>query len=101
MKRAALILCLMSSPAVADGESGPGHDLMEQGTRLLLRGLINRIEPDLRALAEDMGPALRQWQGLIGSLNQYHAPEVLPNGDIILRRKEPPVPMGPEGEIEL
>lgn len=101
MKRAALILCLMSSPAVADGESGQGRDLMEQGTGLLLRGLFDRIEPHLRALAQDMEPALRQWQGLIGTLTQYHAPEVLPNGDIILRRKVPPVPVGPEGEIEI
>ena len=101
MKRAALILCLMASPAVADGASGQGRDLMERGTGLLLRGLFDRIEPHLRALTQEMEPALRQWQGLIGTLSQYHAPEILPNGDIILRRKVPLVPLLPEGETEI
>ena len=98
MKRAALILCLTMSPALADGESGQEFDLMQQGTRLLLRGLFERIEPDLQALAQEFGPALRQLQGVIGDLTPYHAPEVLPNGDIIMRRK---VPVVPKGDIEI
>jgi len=101
MKRAVLALCLMVSPAFADGETEQGFDLMQQGSRLLLRGLIDRIEPDLRALAEEMGPALLELQGVIGDLTQYLAPEVLPNGDIIIRRKVPLVPGVPGGEIEL
>ena len=38
----------------------------------------------------------------VGDLSAYHAPEVLPNGDIIIRRKTPQEtePL-PEGEIEL
>ncbi len=40
---------------------------------------------------------------MIGDVSNYEAQEMLPNGDIIIRRKRPeglPTP-GPNGEIEL
>ena len=43
-------------------------------------------------------------QHLIGDLNQYHPPEKLPNGDIILRRKTQDDTAGDadgDGEVEL
>lgn len=92
---AAPLLCLcLAMPAAAEeprGDMGEGLGLMEQGARLLLRGLMAEIEP-----------ALREFEGVIDDLSAYHAPEILPNGDIILRRKVPrtPDPDAPE-ELEL
>lgn len=101
MKRVALAFGLMVSPAFADGGAERGLDLMQQGTRLLFQGLIDRLEPDLRALAGEMGPALLRLQGVLGDLSRYHAPERLPNGDIIIRRKVPFMPVAPDDETEL
>ncbi len=53
------------------------------------------------------GPALRELQGALQNLDAYHPPEVLPNGDILIRRKEPlpGAPAAPgtpdEGEVDL
>lgn len=70
-----------------------GMDLLSEGTKLLLRGLMGEIEP-----------ALRDLEGALDDLTAYHAPEVLPNGDIIIRRKvpldvEPPLEKGDEIEL--
>ncbi len=68
-----------------------GFSLLQEGTRLLLEGLLKEI-----------GPALLELQGRIIDLNAYYAPEVLPNGDIIIRRKVPLIPAAPsEGETDL
>jgi len=54
-----------------------------------------------------MGPAFGELMGKIDDLSVYHPPEMLPNGDIILRRKAPLDPDAPdqppldEGEIEI
>ncbi len=102
--------CLALSPAYAENTDEGGMDeglsLMEQGAKLLFRGLMTEMEPalkDLKGLAEEMGPGLAELQGLIGDFTNYHAPEILPNGDIIIRRKTPLEIEKPleEGEIEL
>ena len=91
-----LALILASSAAAeteAEGGLRDGFGLIQEGTRLLLRGLMDEIEPGLREL-----------QDRIGDLSTYHPPEVLPNGDILLRRKVPLDPEAPEPpgeEIEL
>ena len=54
-----------------------------------LRDQAEEMEPALRDFVEQMGPALRDLMEKAGDLSAYHAPEVLPNGDIILRRKTP------------
>lgn len=66
-----------------------GMTLLQEGTRLLLEGLMN-----------ELGPALLELKGQIIDLNAYHAPEVLPNGDIIIRRKEP-LEVAPDGQTDL
>jgi hypothetical protein len=41
-------------------------------------------------------------QDALGNLNAYHAPEILPNGDIIIRRKTPAELVTPnEDDIEI
>ncbi len=108
MKPLCLVVALMAGPASAEGDVDQGLRLLQQGSKLLMQRLIDRFEPDLRALALEMGPALLRLQGMVGDLSNYHAPELLPNGDIILRRKLPVVPAlpvlpggEPEGDIEL
>ena len=107
-------ICLAMSPATAfsdeKGDVDEGLSLMEKGATLLFRGLMTEMEPalnDLKGMAEEMGPALTQLQGMIGDFTNFHAPEALPNGDIILRRKDDPLPPpeppaeSPPGEVEL
>lgn len=96
MKRIALALCLAASPALsetpADPEVEQGFDLMREGAKLLLRGLASRMEPALQDMGEamaEMEPKLREVLALIDDLRNYHAPERLENGDILIRRKTP------------
>lgn len=71
------------------GAMSEGLSLMEEGARRLLEGLGDEMRPALRDLAGSMGPLLRELSALIDDLDAYHLPERLPNGDIILRRKQP------------
>ena len=121
MKRfiAAILLAALPLSAMAEEGESDGFSLMEEGARMFLRGMMDEAEPALRELrqfVEDMEPALRQFVQEMGpALNElaekiddfsnYHPPEMLPNGDIILRRKVP-MPEAPDapddnGEIEL
>lgn len=111
--RAFLCLGLGLSPAAAQdaGRSvDDGMSLMEQGAKIIMRSLLDDLEPtikdmkkDLEAAAAEIGPALRELLAKIDDIRNFDPPEVLPNGDIILRRKAPAV-MGvptPGAEIEL
>ncbi|MDP4032220.1 MAG: AAA+ family ATPase [Pseudorhodobacter sp.] len=113
---APIILCLSLTPvwgqdAAPKAPNAPsedlheGFDLMQEGTRLLLRGMLSQMEPALddmgKALIE-MQPAIRNLLLMIGDIRNYHAPVMLPNGDIIIRRRTPAELAVPEGgEIEL
>ena len=126
MKRFVIIAslaALLSGPATAqetEGDMGEGIDLMEEGARLLLRGLLSEMDPaldDLRSFAEEMGPTMRLFAEEMGpafaelmtqvdDLTNYTAPEFLPNGDIIIRRRPEAPPFAPDvpedpGEVEL
>ncbi|WP_394154239.1 hypothetical protein [Loktanella salsilacus] len=96
----------------------PGRSLMEEGAKLLLRGLLSEAEPAMRdlqefadqmgpamkSLTDQMGPALADIMAMIDDIKNYSAPELLPNGDIIIRRApDAPtfVPSDPPQEIEL
>ncbi|WP_170422816.1 hypothetical protein [Ruegeria arenilitoris] len=115
-------LCaILAGPAAAEDE-GP-KSLMEQGAELFFEGLRQEMEPaleDLLGLAdqfgpamqsfiEQMGPALAELAGEIQDWSAYEAPEMLPNGDIIIRKKPPQAPddqpelpeSAPEGETEI
>jgi hypothetical protein len=105
----------------AQAEDAPGLSLMERGAQMFLEGILKEMEPameDLQGLADDMGPALRQFADemgpklseLLGEVEDWSAympPEVLPNGDIIIRRKPehpmhpPETPTEPAPQVEL
>ncbi|MFV2051958.1 hypothetical protein [Aliiroseovarius sp. YM-037] len=104
---AVLLAVPVSAETASDGKEDmqEGFSLLEEGAKILLRGLMEEMEPameDLQGFAENMGPAMRELQGMIGDMTDYHMPERLPNGDIIIRRKTPLENDAPgEGEIEL
>ncbi len=88
---------------------------MERGAQLFLEGILKEVEPamkDLQALAEEMepalkdfvdsmGPALADLLGEVEDWSAFHPPEILPNGDIILRRKQPADKESENNEVEL
>ena len=110
----ALALMLPLSMTPVHAEEG-GFSLMEEGAKLFFKGIIqemepaiedlrgfaDEVEPALREFVQEMGPALRELMGKVDNINAYHPPEILPNGDIILRRKSDAEMAQPEGEIEL
>ncbi len=112
-----ILACSLSLPLSAQeaGNDDP-LSLMEEGAKLFFRGIIEEMEPamdDLRGLAEDMQPALRQFVQEMGPAlaemvdkvddwTSYHPPEILPNGDIILRRKTPAEQLDEyKGEVDI
>ncbi|KIT15533.1 hypothetical protein [Jannaschia aquimarina] len=120
MRHVILILALsLSGPAVAQGTDAPSADepptMVERGLRMFMEGLLQEMEPAL----DDMEQSLREAQPLLEELRDemaralegfdetigaYHPPEMLPNGDIIIRRKEPladGVEPNPDGSIDL
>jgi hypothetical protein len=103
MKHIILAACLvlpLSASAQQESEIDDGFSLMEEGAKLLFRGIIAEMEPaidNFSELAEELQPALDMlasemglaFLGLIQALDSvryYERPEILPNGDIIIRR---------------
>lgn len=122
MKRivtAVTTVCFLAIPGQAQEAEEDGLSLMEEGAKLFFEGIMREMEPALKELegmaqemepalrdfAREMGPALRDLLDEVEDWSAYHPPEMLPNGDIILRRKTPEAPATPEpdedGEIEL
>ena len=67
-----------------------------------LQGLADEMGPALRSFAEEMGPALTDLLAKVEDWSVYHPPEILPNGDIILRKKLPEeTPHDPDQSIDL
>lgn len=120
MKRIILIASLgLAAPAQAQ-DSTDGLSMMERGAQMLMEGLLQQMEPaidDLQGLAEEfgpafrgfateMGPALRDLLAQVEDWSVYHPPEILENGDIIIRRKTPEdedeaAPVDPDAQIDI
>ncbi len=71
-----------------------------------LEGLLEEMEPafeGMRGFMAEMGPALGELMEEVEDWSRYEAPEVLPNGDIIIRRKpdESPPPEDSPPPIDL
>lgn len=105
---ALLLLCLGLSPVAAEGvlPEAPvpdlGQSLMQHGAQMLLRGLMHEMEPALNDMGKAMGeiePVLRDLIAMMDDLRNYHAPVLLPNGDILIRRKTPAELALPEIEL--
>lgn len=94
-----VLVCLSIGPVfaqdvapVSPAEVDQGVSLMQQGAKLLLKGLMSNMKPAMddmsRAIAE-MQPGLQNLITMMGDVGNYHAPEMLSNGDIIIRHKTP------------
>ncbi|WP_371154863.1 hypothetical protein [Jannaschia sp. 2305UL9-9] len=101
------ILPMTALPLAAQEAEAPS--VMERGLRLFLDGLVEEMEPmlrDLGELAEETAPMLDQLRDDLGErfgdMSAYHAPEILPNGDILIRRREQPLEApGTEPETQI
>lgn len=107
-----LSLSFSAAPTFAQDEED-GVDLMQEGAELLLRGLMNEMEPaidDLKGMMEEFGPAMQLFADEMGpvladmlskidDIKHYEQPEFLPNGDIIIRRS-PNAPIWDAPETE-
>jgi hypothetical protein len=103
MKRLILIMALSAAPALAqEADTDKGLSLLQEGAGLLLRGMMSDMEPAMQDMAESFAkaePMLRELMAVMDDLTHYHAPEVLPNGDILIRRKTPAELAAPEVEL--
>jgi len=92
MRWLAFMIFLAATPAAPQDAGPDGRDLMAEALRLFMRGLM-----------EEMEPAFDDLNSLLENIDVYHPPEMLPNGDIIIRRRTPldRHPEGEDGEIEL
>jgi len=88
----ALVMAL-AIPATAQENDDTSNDLSE-GLDLLGRG----AELMLQGVFAELGPAWAELQTLLNNLNAYYPPEILPNGDILIRRKPKDAPPAPEDE---
>ncbi len=103
LKTCAVIVGLSVPVGVASAEEETGRSLMAEGMELFLKGLqdeiaptldeftslMDEIGPGLQSFLEEMGPKLGAVFSKVEDWSSYHAPEMLPNGDIILRKKTP------------
>jgi len=97
----AIVACAaLAAPAAAEDDVEEGFSLLNEGARMIMRGLSDQLEPTLKDFSDTVEPALRdlmaqmeptmqQLLEMVDDLDAYHMPEMLPNGDIILRRKQP------------
>ncbi|MGJ8616091.1 MAG: hypothetical protein ACSHWS_04560 [Sulfitobacter sp.] len=122
MKHVVPFIAILSLlPLTAQAEEDRGLSLMERGAQLFMEGILKEMEPaidEFEGLADQMGPALKNFATEMGpkltelfeqvdDWSAYTAPEMLPNGDIIIRRKPdhplvpPETPTEPAPQIEL
>lgn len=63
-------------------------DLFER----MLRGFAEDAAPHLRNLErqlQQIEPEIERFWDSLRGMAQYHPPEILPNGDILIRRRQP------------
>ena len=96
-------LTLLAAPVMAqsaDEEDAPS--LMERGAQQFLEGLLLEMEPawaEFQKFLDAMGPALSDMMDEVQDWSNYEPPEILENGDIIIRRKPEipaPAPIEPD-----
>ena len=109
MARVSALLCALAlslSPAMGAAQDEQGKSLMERGAEMFLDGLRQEMEPKFEELLgmaekfgpamssfiEEMGPAFMELADQVRDWSRYHPPEMLPNGDIIIRKRPEPEP---------
>lgn len=98
MKQILMTAALCTLPITAHAQDKPADQLLR-----LFELFSDETETILEDLMKELGPALESFSGMMDDITLYQAPEILPNGDIIIRRKPDapkPQPLN-NGEIEL
>lgn len=92
----ALALHLVAAPAQTSADTDPSDDIgvpsVLERLDSFLRGFLAEVEPQLRDLEQGLTalePELQRFLSELRGMTQYHAPEFLPNGDILIRRRHP------------
>ena len=88
-------------PALAqqgDDQLSRGAELLSQGMGLILEGLLSEMRPTGEELADGWAEAWADMVEMLNDFSAYEAPIILPNGDILIRRKVPLVPPVADGE---
>lgn len=108
--QSAPVLIPVQAEAAPETTEDTNRDKIQRGWDSLLEGLTEEMAPGLKALQdwadaagpalesflEEMGPALVEMMDQVRDWSNYEAPEILPNGDIIIRRKPEAGPLNPE-----
>lgn len=104
----ALIALSLAAPLRADEapEEPPASSFAEMMERML-RGFMEEIEPQMREFErgfQALEPQVQRFLDEMRDMTQYHPPEMLPNGDILIRRRQADAsedaPPEPEPEAE-
>ena len=85
-----LLLPVFLAATAVQAQEEDGASRMERGAREFLEGLLLEMEPALRQMQDfmaEMGPAMVELLEEIKDWSVYEPPEMLENGDIIIRRK--------------
>jgi hypothetical protein len=91
----ALISALIATPAQSDPRD---WEKLRKG----LEELSEDTQKFFESWVDDLGPLFNSLSDKIDDLSDYEKPEVLPNGDIIIRRKpKPRVPVELKPPIEI
>ncbi len=98
MKQIILAAFLATTAAPASADFLKDFEQFSEESQKFLEGWVDKIGPSIEAF----GPALDALMEKIDDWTFYELPEVLPNGDIIIRRKQsapklaPPAPQKPD-----
>lgn len=88
---APLVLALCLAMPAHGQDDAPAEDGLFTLMERMLRGFITEAEPQLRDLERgltDLEPELNRFLDRMRDMTRYHPPEVLPNGDILIRRRQ-------------
>jgi hypothetical protein len=90
LKLVCVILCL-GVPAQAQTEPAEGDGIFAM-LEQFLRSFITEVEPQLRDHQQGLDDLQTELEGVLErrrDIARYHPPEMLPNGDILIRRRQP------------
>lgn len=109
MKHIVFAFMLTASPLAAEPtnpEVDQGFSLLQEGAKLLLRGMASEVEPALKDMTDALQnarPQVLEILTMMGDITKYQAPQRLENGDILIRRKPSaqtePDPVAPEIDL--
>ncbi|MEM7268474.1 MAG: AAA+ family ATPase [Pseudomonadota bacterium] len=86
MKQIALIFAVALVAAPVHAEDGPKSEPLLPSEEEM-KELGRMAEGWMRLFADQMSPMMERLKTIVDDLDRYEAPEVMSNGDIIIRRK--------------